>query len=94
MLSGALISAALARKLPGPGTVYIGQTLRFRLQVTNRDTITVTLEVTEKRDRRQFETLDFTATNQHGKEVAHGTAEVMAPTEKLELDMPGSPPMC
>lgn len=94
MLSGAFISAALAMKLPGPGTVYIGQTLRFRLPVKIGDTITVTLEVTEKRDRRQFVTLDCTATNQHGKVVANGTAEVMAPTEKLELDMPGSPPIC
>lgn len=91
MLSGAFISAALAMTLPGPGTVYIGQTLRFRLPVKIGDTITVTLEVTEKRDRRQFVTLDCIATNQHGKVVTTGTAEVMAPTEKLALDMPEEP---
>ncbi len=88
MLSGAFISAALAMSLPGPGTIYIGQTLRFRLPVKIGDTITVTLEVTEKHQRRQLVTLDCTATNQHGKVVTNGTAEVMAPTEKLELDMP------
>lgn len=91
MLTGAFISAALAMELPGPGTIYIGQTLRFRLPVMIGDTVTVTLEVLEKRGKRQLVTLDCKATNQRGKLVASGTAEVMAPTEKLSLKAPSLP---
>ncbi len=53
MLTGAIISAALAMELPGPGTVYLSQSLKFRLPVKFGDTITVALEVTDKQDRRQ-----------------------------------------
>jgi acyl dehydratase len=91
MLTGALISAALALELPGPGTVYLGQTLRFRRPVRLGDEITVTLEVLEKRDDKGFVTLETTALNQDGKAVVTGTAEVMAPREKLSLPRPVLP---
>lgn len=91
MLTGAFISAALAMELPGPGTIYLGQTLRFRLPVKLGDTITVALEVTEKNDKRQIITLQCIATNQHGKKVVTGTAEVMPAQEKLELEAPALP---
>lgn len=91
MLTGAVISAALALHLPGPGTIYLGQTLRFRLPVKIGDEITVKLEVTDKRDDKHFVTLECTATNQHGKKVATGTAEVMAPSEKIIIDRPALP---
>ena len=91
MLTGAFISAALAMKLPGPGTIYLGQSLRFRLPVRIGDTITVALEVVDKQDRRKTVTLDCKATNQVGKTVVSGTAEVMAPTEKLVMEKPRLP---
>jgi 3-hydroxybutyryl-CoA dehydratase len=91
MLTGALVSAALAMELPGPGTIYLGQSLRFRLPVKIGDTITVNLEVTDKRDDKKFVTLDCKASNQAGKIVASGTAEVMAPTEKLTIERPSLP---
>ena len=91
MLTGAFISAALALSLPGPGTVYLGQSLRFRRPVKIGDTITVQLEVTEKRDDKGFVTLACTAVNQAGKTVVTGTAEVMAPREKLSLPRPALP---
>ena len=91
MLTGAIISAALALELPGPGTIYLGQTLRFRLPVKIGDTITVQLEVTEKRDDKKFVTLDCKAVNQRGKTVASGSAEVMAPSEKLLIPRPALP---
>jgi 3-hydroxybutyryl-CoA dehydratase len=91
MLTGAVISAALALELPGPGTIYLGQSLRFRLPVKIGDEITVLLEVTEKRDDKGFVTLDCKAVNQRGKVVATGTAEVMAPTEKLAIARPPLP---
>jgi len=91
MLTGAFISAALALELPGPGTIYLGQTLRFRLPVKIGDEITVHLEVTDKRDDKGFVTLDCKAVNQAGKTVVTGTAEVMAPREKLQIPRPPLP---
>jgi 3-hydroxybutyryl-CoA dehydratase len=91
MLTGAIISAALAMELPGPGTVYISQNLRFRLPVKIGDSITVLLEVTEKQDRRKIITLDCKASNDAGKLVASGTAQVMAAPEKILIDRPAVP---
>ncbi|MCB1702719.1 MAG: MaoC family dehydratase N-terminal domain-containing protein [Halioglobus sp.] len=91
MLTGALVSAALAMELPGPGTIYISQSLRFRLPVKIGDTVTVTLEVTEKQDRRKIVTLDCKASNAAGKLVATGTAQVIAPTQKLQIERPALP---
>ena len=91
MLTGGFFSAALAVALPGPGSLYRSQSLRFRLPVKIGDTVTVTLEVTEKKDRTKLVTLDCKATNQDGKLVTSGTAEVVAPTEKLTLVMPEIP---
>lgn len=91
MLTGALISAALALELPGPGTVYLGQDLRFRRPVLIGDEITVSLKVIDKRDDKGFVTLETTARNQDGKAVVTGTAEVMAPREKLSLARPQLP---
>lgn len=93
MLSGAIISAAIAMELPGPGTIYLGQTLRFRLPVKLGDSITVKLEVIEKKDKRGFVTLDCNVFNQDEQRVVTGTAEVMAPREKLVLDRPALPPV-
>jgi 3-hydroxybutyryl-CoA dehydratase len=91
MLSGAIISAAIAMELPGPGSIYLGQSLRFRLPVKPGDTITVHLEVTEKKDKRNVVILDCKVLNQLGKRVLTGTAEVMAPTEKRVLERPALP---
>lgn len=91
MLSGAIISAAIALELPGPGTIYLGQTMRFRRPVKIGDTITVELKVTDKRDDKQFVTLDCTVVNQDGKAVVTGTAEVIAPQSKMVLDPPKLP---
>lgn len=91
MLTGALISAALAMELPGPGTIYLGQSLRFRLPVKIDDTITIALEVTAKTDRRRQVTLDCKAYNQDEKLVASGSAEVMAPAEKISIERPPLP---
>ena len=91
MLSGALMSAALAMELPGPGAVYIKQSLTFRLPVKVGDTVTIQLEVTDKKDRRRFVTLDCKAVNQNGKVVANGTAEVIAPADKIMIERPEVP---
>ncbi len=93
MFSGGLISAALAMQLPGPGTIYLGQSLAFRLPVKIGDTLTVQLTVTDKQPRRRQVTLDCLVLNQHGKKVVTGSAEVMAPAERetvtIETPKPG-----
>lgn len=91
MLSGAIISAAIAMELPGPGTIYLGQSLRFSLPVKAGDRLTVKLEVTDKKDKRRVVTLDCNVYNQHGKLVVSGTAEVMAPADKLTVQRPALP---
>lgn len=83
MISGALISAVLGMELPGPGTIFISQTVRFRRPVFIGDTLTVTVMVTEKNDEKKRLILDCTVTNQNGEATTVGTAEVLAPTETI-----------
>ena len=82
MLTGVLVSAAIAMQLPGPGSIYLSQSLRFRAPVLLGDTLTVTLEVTDKHSKRPWVTLGCTVENQAGKAVAKGEAQVEAPTKK------------
>ncbi len=82
MWGGALISAVLGTELPGPGTVYLDQTLRFAGPVGLGDTVTVRVEVTEKHDDGQL-VLACTCLNQHGEMVIEGEARVIAPRERV-----------
>ena len=82
MWGGALISAVLGTELPGPGTVFLNQSLRFMAPVGLGDTVVVRVEVTEKRDKGRL-ILACTCSNQHGKMVIEGVAEVIAPREKV-----------
>lgn len=84
MWGGALISAVLGTRLPGPGTVYLGQTLKFVLPVRVGDTLTVRVTVTGKDASKQRVTLACTCVNQDGKTVIDGEATVLAPGEKVE----------
>ena len=86
MWGGALISTVLGTQLPGPGAIYRGQSLRFRHPVGLGDTITVTVKVTEKNSEKHLVTLECDATNQRGEVVISGTAEVIAPTEKISRE--------
>lgn len=91
MMTGALVSTALACVLPGPGTVYLNQSLRFTAPVRIGDTISIKLKVTGKRDDHRFVTLECEAINQSGKTVATGVAEVIAPNEKMKINAPALP---
>lgn len=82
MWGGALISAVLGTELPGPGTIFLNQSLRFNAPVSVGDTITVRVAVTAKEPKNRL-TLDCTCTNQEGKIVIEGKAEVVAPTVKV-----------
>jgi phosphate butyryltransferase len=83
MWGGGLISAVLGTRLPGPGTIYIGQDLRFRHPVSIGDTITATVTVREKNQEKSDVTLDCVCTNQRGKSVITGTAYTRAPAFKV-----------
>lgn len=91
--TGSIISAALAIELPGPGTIYMGQTLSFRAPVKIGDTITIELTVTDKSGKKNIVTIDCKAVNQHGKTVATGVAQVIAPSKKLRIPAPKLPPI-
>ncbi|MFT7775982.1 bifunctional enoyl-CoA hydratase/phosphate acetyltransferase [Roseateles sp.] len=84
MWGGALISALLGTQLPGPGTVYLGQTLKFRAPVRVGDRLTVTATVAAKDEARRRVTLACLCVNQDGQTVIDGEASVLAPTEKIE----------
>ena len=83
MWGGALISTVLGTQLPGPGAIYLSQSLRFRRPVGLGDTILVSVKVVEKDQEKHRVTLDCQAVNQRGEVVISGTAEVIAPTEKI-----------
>jgi 3-hydroxybutyryl-CoA dehydratase len=91
MLSGAIISAALAMEMPGPGVIYLGQTLRFTRPVRIGDEVTAHLEVTEKRDGKGIVKLACEVVNQDGKVVVSGEATVLAPREKIVIERPDLP---
>jgi phosphate acetyltransferase len=84
MWGAALISTLLGTKLPGPGTIYLGQTLNFRHPVTLGDTITVTVTVTAKEMDGHRVSFDCQCINQRREVVISGCAEVIAPTTKVK----------
>ncbi len=88
MWGAGLISAVLGTKLPGPGTIYLGQDLRFRHPVSIGDTITATVTVRSKQAEPGDVTLDCLCANQAGEAVITGLALVRAPREKIRLPRP------
>ncbi|MBS4020331.1 MAG: bifunctional enoyl-CoA hydratase/phosphate acetyltransferase [Dechloromonas sp.] len=83
MWSGSLISTVLATQFPGPGTILIDQALHFARPVTIGDRIVITVTVKQKYDHNRHIVFDCVCTNQEGLQVVRGTAEVLAPTEKV-----------
>ena len=83
MLTASLISALIANDLPGPGSVYLKQTLSFVAPVYLGDTITAIAEVTAFRERSRVATLKTTCTNQEGILVLEGEAIVMIPDRQV-----------
>lgn len=83
MWSGALISAVLGTQLPGPGTIYLNQSLRFLRPIGVGDTVTVTVTVAELSPHNHRVKLDCQVVNQNAQTVVTGIAEVIAPVEKI-----------
>ncbi len=84
MWGASLLSTVLGTELPGPGTIYLDQTLKFEHPVSLGDTITVTLEVVKKIPQKNIVELVCKGVNQLGKTVISGLATVIAPTTKIK----------
>ena len=78
MLTASLISAILGNDLPGPGSVYLNQTLSFKAPVFPGDTVTGTVECIKFREDRKIATFRTTVTNQDGVLVLEGEAVILA----------------
>lgn len=76
MLGGGLISAAIANRLPGPGSIYLAQSLKFTAPVRLDDTVTVTVEVIELLPKKRVR-LSTRCRNQNGEAVIDGEATVL-----------------
>ncbi len=77
MLAASLISATLANDLPGPGTVYLSQSLQFKAPVYPGDTVTAIIEVKSVRDDKPIATLITTCVNQDNVTIIEGEAVVL-----------------
>lgn len=83
MWTAGLISALLGTRLPGPGTIYLGQQIQFRRPVMPGDTVTAMVEVAELFADKNRVRLATICTNQRGEKVLVGEASVIAPTEPV-----------
>lgn len=88
MWSAGLISTCIGTVLPGPGSIYIGQELSFKLPVPIGDELTATVTVKNKIDKRKWVVLDCVVKNQDDKVVVSGDATIMPPQESEEVNAP------
>jgi 3-hydroxybutyryl-CoA dehydratase len=77
MLCGGLISAVIGTKLPGPGTIYLSQTLKFMAPAYIGDTVTAKVTIKTIREDKGIYTLETVCFNQDNKHVIEGEAVVM-----------------
>ncbi|MGL6166854.1 MAG: MaoC family dehydratase [Fusobacteriaceae bacterium] len=77
ILTSGLISAVLGTKLPGEGSIYLSQELKFMAPVFLGDTITATVEVAELITEKKRVVMTTTCTNQDGKNVIVGKAVLL-----------------
>jgi 3-hydroxybutyryl-CoA dehydratase len=82
MLLAGFVSAVIAMQLPGPGAIYIGQSLKFLAPARIGDTITARVEVTQILTEKNRITLRTTCTNQEGTQVLDGEATISPPKVK------------
>ncbi len=90
MWGGALFSTLLGNVLPGPGTTYRSQSLRFHRPLALGDTLTVSVTATEKHDDGVV-AFDCQGVNQNDELVLSGSAEVLAPRKKVVVERPEIP---
>jgi len=81
MLSAAYISAVFGTKLPGPGSIYMSQTLKFKAPVLIGDTVVARVTLREINTEKRRVSFDTVCTVK-GKPVLEGQAELMVPVRK------------
>ena len=91
MWSAGLISTCIGTVMPGPGSIYMGQELVFKLPVKVGDTLTATVTVKEKIVKRKSVVIDCQVRNQKGKLVVCGDARVIPPNLSAEVEAPRLP---
>lgn len=91
MFLGGLVSTVLGTIMPGPGTIYLGQELKFKSPIRVGDKITVTLTVKTRREDKPIVTFDCLCVNQAGATVLEGTSTVLAPSEKVRRQRAAMP---
>jgi phosphotransacetylase/acyl dehydratase len=91
MWGGALISTVIGTELPGAGTIYRSQTLKFRHPVEVGDNLVVAVTVRETDAASRCVMLDCRVTNQDGHVVIDGAAEVIAPSKKVRRERVAMP---
>jgi acyl dehydratase len=77
MLASSLFSGLLGKNLPGEGTIYLGQDLKFKKPIYIDQAVTATVEVIDIRDDKPIITLSATCKNDQGVTVISGQAVVM-----------------
>lgn len=85
MIAAGVVSGLIGMKLPGPGTIYLKQTLNFLAPVKVNDVITACVEVVALLERNQVR-LKTTCINQDGVNVLEGEALVIAPNKALAIE--------
>jgi 3-oxoacyl-[acyl-carrier protein] reductase len=86
-----LLSRLIGTELPGPGSVWFEQQLRFQAPIYADDVVTMTARVSQVSTGARVVILDVIATNQHGGEVMRGQAKVRVPAAVPKVDKPMSP---
>ena len=84
MLVASQVSSVLANELPGPGSIYLSQTLKFIAPVYPGDTVTATVTVIALREDKPVLTLETICTNQLGQRVVSGEAVVLLQITETE----------
>ena len=83
MWTGSMFSVLLGMQLPGPGTIYLQQTLKFLKPVHLGDTVTASVKAIAKDDKHKRITFETLCANQKGEHVVEGEAIALAPSEKI-----------
>jgi acyl dehydratase len=86
IFTAGLISAVIGTQLPGPGAIYLSQSLKFIKPVKAGDTITARVDVLEVVRERNRLRLSTVCVNQHGEEVLSGEAWVMPSKARVVYD--------
>ena len=91
MWTGSMFSVLLGMQLPGPGTIYLQQTLKFLKPVRLGDTITASIKAIKKDDTHKHITFETLCANQKGEHVVEGEAKALAPSEKISWNIAPMP---